>query len=106
PAEPGDGRGEDRLRQGELVGEQLRRAGPAVVKHLRSRRPRTDAPQSRPDTEPLRILKGVDVAVEPHAAHFAAVPMAVRRDGVEIPTEVAGGQLKPLHSRIRTTRPA
>src|SRR2546427_7755625 len=45
--------------------------------------PYTTLFRSGPDAEPLRILKRVYVAVEPHAAHFAAVPMAVRRDGVE-----------------------
>src|SRR5437879_13847199 len=57
---------EDLPMAGELLTHRVGSSGPAVVKHLRPTGPRADPQQPGSDAEPLRILVGVDVPVEPH----------------------------------------
>src|SRR5216117_1485968 len=91
---------EDLLRRDELLAHGLRRARPPVVEHARPRRPRPYATLLGTDPKSLRVLVGADLPPEPHHAHLATVPVAVRRDGGKVTVEMQIVDEQPLDPAI------
>ena len=52
----------------------------------------------------MRVLIGMDLPTEPHNAYFAAIPMAVRRKGVEVAVEVVVVDEQPFDARLSVAR--
>ena len=71
------------------------------MEHPGARDPRPHAPVSGPHPKPLGVLERVDLSTEPHDAHFAAVPMPVRRDRGKVTVEVQVIDQQTLDSRVR-----
>src|SRR5207247_10696386 len=103
--QPGRVVGEAVLRGHELAAQGLQRAGPAVVKHAGTDLSRPHPPQRRTDAEPLGVLVRPDVVTEPHGAHLPAVPVAVRRDRVEVAEAMQVVDPQALDARVPVTLP-
>src|SRR3989442_11259240 len=92
--------GEDAARRRELPPQRVGRAGPPVVEHPRTGRPRPHAPLLRAHAEPLRVLVGADVLAQAHAPHLAPVPVAVGRERVEVAVEMEIIDQQAFHPRV------
>src|SRR5258708_13339294 len=94
----------DRLRDLQLFLDGAGGSSPAVVVHHRVGDAGADLPILRPDAKALGALVGPDVLAQPHAAHFAPVPAAARRDGVEASIEVEVLHQQALHPLVAVAR--